>query len=133
MSTHPDPSLSSLPSSSVSSSTESTGSPSPASQRKSSHRFRAARVLVALPAYNEEESLPELLERIGESFADSGLPYEVVIVNDGSRDATAQIIEQYSLQMPIHGVTHVVNQGLGITIRDALREPWNEPKNATSF
>lgn len=92
------------------------------SQRKAGQRFRAARVLVALPAYNEEESLPELLERIGESFADSGLPYEVVIVNDGSRDATAQIIEQYSLQMPIHGVTHVVNQGLGITIRDALRE-----------
>ncbi len=90
--------------------------------RRESKRFRPARVLVTLPAYNEEVSLPELLERIGESFADSHLPYEVVIVNDGSKDATAQIVEQYALQMPIHLVNHPVNKGLGITIRDGLRE-----------
>ena len=95
---------------------------SPAGLRLPPNRFRPAKVLVTLPAYNEEESLPELLERIGESFADSGLPYEVVIVNDGSEDATVQIIKQYSLQMPIHLVNHDVNKGLGITIRDGLRE-----------
>ncbi|MEP5992114.1 glycosyltransferase, partial [Rhodopirellula bahusiensis] len=50
------------------------------------NRFRPAKVIMALPAYNEEQSLPELLERIGEAFADSGLPYEVVIVDDGSKD-----------------------------------------------
>jgi dolichol-phosphate mannosyltransferase len=90
--------------------------------RKPTQRFVASKVLVTLPAYNEEESLPELLERIGEAFADSGIPYEVVIVNDGSKDATAKIIEQYSLQMPIHLVNHEVNKGLGTTIRDGLRE-----------
>ncbi len=95
---------------------------SPAGLRLPQNRFRPAKVLVTLPAYNEEESLPELLERIGESFADSGLPYEVVIVNDGSKDATVQIIKQYALQMPIHLVNHEVNKGLGITIRDGLRE-----------
>jgi dolichol-phosphate mannosyltransferase len=92
------------------------------SHGRAASRFEPAKVLVTLPAYNEEESLPELLERIGEAFADSHLPYEIVIVNDGSKDATAQIIEQYSLQMPIHAVTHVVNQGLGVTIRDGMRE-----------
>ncbi len=92
------------------------------SAQRNSHRFRPARVLVTLPAFNEEESLPELLERIGESFADSKLPYEIVIVNDGSKDSTAQVIEQFALQMPIHFVNHPVNQGLGITIRDGLRE-----------
>ena len=95
---------------------------SSAPARRASLRFRPAKVLVTLPAYNEEESLPELLERIGEAFADSDLPYEVVIVNDGSKDATAKIVEQFSLQMPIHLVNHVVNQGLGTTIRDGLRE-----------
>lgn len=89
---------------------------------RESIRFRAAKVIVALPAYNEEESLPELLERLGESFADNNLPYEIVIVNDGSKDATASIIQQFALQMPVHLVNHAVNQGLGITIRDALRE-----------
>jgi len=85
-------------------------------------RFRPAKVIVVLPAFNEEESLPELLERLGESFADSNLPYEIVIVNDGSEDATASIVEQFALQMPVHLVNHAVNQGLGITIRDGLRE-----------
>lgn len=85
-------------------------------------RFLASKVLVALPAYNEEESLPELLERIGESFANSDLPYEVIVVNDGSKDATSEIVQQFALQMPIHLVNHEVNKGLGITIRDGLRE-----------
>ncbi len=89
---------------------------------RDSIRFRPAKVLMALPAYNEQESLPELLERIGEAFADSRLDYEVVIVDDGSRDDTAKIATQMSRQMPIHLVRHTVNQGLGITIRDALRE-----------
>ena len=75
-----------------------------------------------LPAFNEEESLPELLERLGESFADSNLLYEIVIVNDGSKDATASIVEQFERQMPVHLVNHAVNQGLGITIRDGLRK-----------
>lgn len=93
-----------------------------AKSERDSLRFRPARVIMALPAYNEEESLPELLERIGEAFADSGLPYEVVIVDDGSSDATAKIASQMSFQMPIHLVQHEVNQGLGRTLRDGLRE-----------
>lgn len=85
-------------------------------------RFSPAKVIVSLPAYNEEESLPELLERIGEAFADSNLPYEVIIVDDGSSDATASIAEQMSLQMPIHLIKHEQNQGLGQTLRDGMRE-----------
>lgn len=92
------------------------------SDRTTSTRFAAAKVWVTLPAYNEEESLPSLLERIGEAFADSNLPYGVIIVNDGSRDRTEQIAEEYTLQMPIYLVNHPVNKGLGVTIRDGLRE-----------
>lgn len=77
---------------------------------------------MALPAYNEQEALPELLERIGEAFADSNLPYEVIIVDDGSSDDTAKIAAQMSFQMPVHLVQHEVNQGLGTTLRDGLRE-----------
>lgn len=85
-------------------------------------RFMPAKVFVTLPAFNEKDALPELLERIGEAFADSGLDYEVIIVDDGSDDETAQIASQMSFQMPIHLVRHDVNQGLGRTIRDGLRE-----------
>ncbi|MFK8112954.1 MAG: glycosyltransferase [Rubripirellula sp.] len=98
----------------------------PASENSGSNRdslrFRPAKVLLALPAYNEQESLPELLERVGEAFADSGMPYEVIIVDDGSKDDTAKIASQMSFQMPIHLVQHEVNQGLGVTLRDGLKE-----------
>jgi dolichol-phosphate mannosyltransferase len=87
-----------------------------------SGRFSPAKVWLTLPAFNEEESLPELLERVGEAFADSGIPYEVVIVDDGSSDDTAKIASSMSFQMPIHLIQHRVNQGLGVTIRDGLRE-----------
>ncbi|MDM4014014.1 glycosyltransferase [Roseiconus lacunae] len=87
-----------------------------------SERFRPAKAILALPAYNEEEALPELLERVGEAFADSHIPYEVVVVDDGSSDSTAQIVSQMSFQMPIHLIQHSENQGLGPTIRDALKE-----------
>lgn len=91
-------------------------------ESRNSIRFRPAKVFMALPAYNEQEALPELLERIGEAFADSDLPYEVVIVDDGSKDDTAKIAAQMSFQMPIHLVQHEQNQGLGVTLRDGLRE-----------
>ncbi len=85
-------------------------------------RFQPAKVIVALPAYNEAEALPELLERIGEAFADNGLPYEVIVVDDGSSDATAEICSQWTFQMPLHLVQHTVNQGLGKTFLDCLKE-----------
>ena len=91
-------------------------------ESRDSIRFRAAKVFLALPAYNEQEALPELLERIGEAFADNGLPYEVIVVDDGSSDDTAKIAAQMSFQMPIHVVQHEQNQGLGPTLRDGLRE-----------
>ena len=91
-------------------------------ESRDSIRFRPSKVFLALPAYNEEQALPELLERIGEAFADSDLPYEVVVVDDGSSDDTAKIASQMSFQMPIHLVQHQQNQGLGVTLRDGLRE-----------
>ena len=78
----------------------------PTNETRDSVRFRASKVFMALPAFNEEAALPELLERIGEAFADSGIPYEVVIVDDGSSDDTAKIASQMSFQMPIHLVQH---------------------------
>ena len=91
-------------------------------ESRESVRFRPAKVFLALPAYNEEEALPELLERVGEAFADNRIPYEVIVVDDGSHDDTAAIVSQLSFQMPVHLVQHEENQGLGPTIRDCLRE-----------
>lgn len=51
-------------------------------------------ITVLIPAYNEQEVLPQLFERLG-SFADSvkGYGFEFLFVNDGSRDQTLEIIK----------------------------------------
>jgi dolichol-phosphate mannosyltransferase len=79
------------------------------------------KVLVVLPAFNEEENIGELLDQI--KFAleeDSKTDYKVFVVNDGSKDNTAGIVLEKAKEMPIDLFTHPVNLGLGATIRDGL-------------
>jgi glycosyltransferase involved in cell wall biosynthesis len=48
-------------------------------------------VSVVVPLYNEEESVQLLYERITEAVAPMGRPYEILLVDDGSRDRTLEI------------------------------------------
>ena len=47
---------------------------------------------VVVPAYNEQEVLPEFHRRLAEALRGIGLTWEVVYVNDGSRDTTLQVM-----------------------------------------
>ena len=46
---------------------------------------------IVVPVYNEEESLPPLWEEIREALDPTGLRYEVIVVDDGSRDRSAEV------------------------------------------
>ena len=78
------------------------------------------KVYVVLPVYNEEARIESLLNHIGEAMDDADIPYRVVLVDDGSRDATGRIVEGCAGRMPIHMLRHEVNRGLGATLRDGL-------------
>ena len=78
------------------------------------------KVYVVLPAYNEENRIGKLLDRIDEAMQEALLPYQVVIVDDGSSDATAKIIGEWAARTPIVMKQHERNMGLGATIRDGL-------------
>lgn len=75
---------------------------------------------VVLPAYNEERSLPPLLDRIAEAMFEADASYRIVVVDDGSSDSTARIAEEYARNIPLVLERHPVNLGLGMTIRDGL-------------
>jgi len=49
---------------------------------------------VVIPAYNEEESLPTLVERLVQTFEENHLKGEIIIVDDGSTDETIKISEE---------------------------------------
>ncbi|MGK7908415.1 MAG: glycosyltransferase family 2 protein [Synechococcus sp.] len=51
---------------------------------------------VVAPIYNEVESLPRLIDAISGAVADSGLSYEIICVDDGSKDGSAELLRKLS-------------------------------------
>jgi glycosyltransferase involved in cell wall biosynthesis len=50
-------------------------------------------VSVVIPVYNEEANLAELVERVGAAMRRSGRSFELIVVDDGSRDGSARLLE----------------------------------------
>ena len=73
-----------------------------------------------LPAFNEEASLPLLLPKVAELLRSRNTPFRMVVVDDGSVDATPRILEEHARSLPIDVVTHDINRGLGETERDGF-------------
>ena len=78
------------------------------------------KITVMMPAYNEERDLPGLLERTREALG-PWADYEVLIVDDGSRDRTAEIVIAAQDRMPVRLIRHPQNMGLGAAIRTGLK------------
>ena len=67
---------------------------------------------VIVPAYNEAEMVPELIRELKRSFADYGLHGEVILVDDGSKDGTAEIAEREAAGWDaLRVVRHRINLG----------------------
>ena len=73
------------------------------------------RTTVVLPAYNEGAALPHVLTELGEYLDGT---YEVLVVDDGSTDDTADVAERY----PVRLVQHASNRGKGVAIRTGIAE-----------
>lgn len=52
------------------------------------------RVSVVLPAYNEAESLPEVLAELAGALAAAGIQNEIIVVDDGSTDSTPEVLSR---------------------------------------
>ena len=74
-------------------------------------------VSLLIPAKDEAENLPEFLRLCGEALGGQPFSFEVVVVNDGSRDATGAVLDTLQRQYPfLRTVTHRRQRG----IADAL-------------
>ena len=73
---------------------------------------RTGLLSVVLPAYNEEESVPLAARTIGGLLVEADIPYELLFVNDGSRDHTWQAIQKAAEQDPrVRGIRFSRNFG----------------------
>jgi glycosyltransferase involved in cell wall biosynthesis len=80
---------------------------------------------ILIPAYNEENTIQVILERVREVELVHNIQKEIVIVNDCSKDDTVRKVEEYIQQHPemdirLFSQTH--NQGKGAAINRAIQE-----------
>lgn len=71
---------------------------------------------VIVPIYNEETTIDELIARLRRT----GIPMQILLVDDGSGDGTAGMIAAYAGQSDITLLSHGLNRGKGAAIRTAL-------------
>ncbi len=77
---------------------------------------------IVLPAYNEEDALPQLIDALNEQFMDENKEFAILVVNDGSQDGTRKVAEDYSGKVPVRVYNNETNKGLAETLRIGLIE-----------
>jgi glycosyltransferase involved in cell wall biosynthesis len=76
---------------------------------------------VVIPAYNESARIGSSLEKILACVAARGWDMEIVVVNDGSTDSTAEIVRSYMARSPrIRLVENPGNRGKGYSVRNGM-------------
>jgi glycosyltransferase involved in cell wall biosynthesis len=79
--------------------------------------FNSDGFTVIIPAYNEEQGIGVVLEQLFNALQQSDLLYEVIVVDDGSTDRTAEIAARY----PARLISHGINKGYGASLKTAVR------------
>ena len=79
-------------------------------------------ITVFFPAYNDAPSLPALIAKTMAVLRETASDYEVIVVNDGSRDDTGEVlrklVNEYGARLRV--VTHARNQGYGAALRSGF-------------
>lgn len=77
---------------------------------------------VIVPAYNEEKAILETLREIARYLSDRSYRYEILVVNDGSSDATAEQVREAAREYPqIRLIDRSPNAGKGEAVKEGVR------------
>ncbi len=101
---------------------------------------------VIIPARDEEESLPETIREIHAAFTAVNIPHEIVVIDDGSRDATWSVLESLKTEIPTlaptrnpgpHGFGCAIIHGFNVMKGDAcvimMADASDSPADAIKY
>lgn len=90
--------------------------PAASQQGASEGRRSAGGVTLVVPAFDEEGGIDGVVERL--AGLDLGVPLELLVVNDGSRDKTAEKLAALAERFPVlRVIDHPVNRGYGAALK----------------
>jgi dolichyl-phosphate beta-glucosyltransferase len=76
---------------------------------------------IVIPAYNESERIRATLDKILVHIQERGWDAEILVVDDGSTDATAQIVQAYAAEHPLlRLLQNPGNRGKGYSVRNGM-------------
>ena len=82
---------------------------------------------IVIPAYNESARIENALARVMHCVETQGWDAEVLVVDDGSKDATPDIVHQWMLRYPrLHLIQNNGNRGKGFSVRNGLLQAAGE-------
>ena len=76
------------------------------------------KVTILVPAYNEEKTIIQILQRVNEQVV-PGVSFEIIVVDDGSKDATVTLLEQ-NAKLYTRLVKMPSNRGKGAAVKVGL-------------
>ena len=82
---------------------------------------------IVIPAYNESARIPATLQSVLSYVRAQGWSTEVIVVNDGSRDATADLVREFARGAPeVRLIENPGNRGKGYSVRNGLLQALGE-------
>lgn len=78
-------------------------------------------LVIVIPAYNEEDALPDVLERSLAVAEESAETWKILVIDDGSTDSTPEIVAEYGKKVEV--VRHPENLGIAQTILEVFTLP----------
>ena len=72
---------------------------------------------IVIPAYNEEIGIAGTIDGVVEVIKPLNIGYELIVVNDGSTDNTAKIVENKNIKI----INHEENKGYGASLKTGVR------------
>src|ERR687884_70325 len=79
-------------------------------------------IYICIPSYNEAATIGLLLWKVRQVFAGFPREYQLLVLDDGSTDATAEVLERYLRVLPLTVSRHRERMGYAGTIEELLRQ-----------
>jgi glycosyltransferase involved in cell wall biosynthesis len=88
-------------------------------------------IYVCIPSYNEAPTIGLLLWKVRQVFAGFPREYQLLVLDDGSKDTTGEVLERYTRVLPLTVIRHPECRGYASSVEELLRhavERTDRPK-----